>query len=180
MTILEQVQAGMINNAIHYTLKYIGPKLFNFFSPTSISALDASLTRIATVSSILIPNGKIHDDIERFLEIEKNGGIKNLTEKEVLRCSTKLNIDTLEAKKIGHCLEVSFEDKTNPKDALTSFITCHPMTAIQALKVITNSINFAKCVAEDVLNIAKEIDLDEVLTSVEQTIAVAGQDANEL
>ncbi len=137
-----------------YAITYI----YNAFKPKNFNATEAYMTKVATLLEQITPEGKFNKFLDSFIALEKKGGIKNLTQTEIETCTTKLNIETKEAKKIAHCLEVTFEDNQSTDHKVFTFFTCYPTTPQRALEILDKSINFAGCLQHELIDLVNKGD----------------------
>ncbi len=138
--------------------KSLAHKGITYFSSANIATIEHSVIEAATLGEILFPNGKIHDELAGFLEIEKNGGIPNIISESLTQCADSLGINIDKAKGIAHCLEVVFVyPDTSIQDKLTRFNECHPMNPLEAVQVLGNVINLAKCLKDGISEAIHEL-----------------------
>jgi len=131
---------------------------FKYLTSSNMANIEQSVTKAATLGEILFPNGQIHNDLAGFLEIEKNGGIKNIASNLINQCAKNLDLNIDKAKGIAHCLEVAFaHPNANVQDQLISFNECHPMNPLEAVQVVGNAINLAQCLKDGITDTIHEL-----------------------
>jgi hypothetical protein len=152
---------GFLYLAYHEGLvlaEFIGHIAIKYISSEFSNNIEKSVYEVADFTSTIFPNGKLHDELQGFILIERNGGIKNIISNTVTTCADSVGIEKKEAEDIAHCLGLTFESPNlDTQGKLMNFIECHPVNPLEALHIIGNVIGLARCIQSDITLIEHEL-----------------------
>ena len=137
---------------IHALLKLMVYKAISFLMPSDFESTEKALTKVMELVEKIIPDSELKTAIDRFIVIEKNGGLKDIAQDRVDDCANKLGMEIEQSKKIVACLQNTFESDEDNINKMLTLANCCSKAQVKVSEILYDAVEFAECLGRDALN----------------------------